>query len=79
MLTTKTEILMEFLKNKTPKNEYYENYICNLNEENVLTFEVNKENINIEKLKRELNEIGFVVLNSKKINKKTIFFRVKEI
>lgn len=78
MLMTKCEVLREYLENKTPKNELYENYICNFNEENVFTFEVNEEKINTETLTRELNEIGFIVLDLKKTDNK-VFFRVKEV
>lgn len=76
---TKCEALRECLENKTPINESYENYITNFSEENVFTFEANEEKINVGLLIKELNEIGFIVLDSKKINGTHTFFRVKEI
>lgn len=79
MLTTKAEKLREFLSNKTPLNKDYKEFISEFREENVFSFLVNKENVDLDPLVKDLAELGFVVISQEKKDLSRIFFRIKEV
>lgn len=78
MLTTKAEQLRTFLTHKTPIGSNYEDFVSSFIEENVYSFYVNEENVDIDTLIRDLAEQGFNVIQSEK-RKNLTFFRVKEV
>jgi hypothetical protein len=78
-LTTKAEALQALLHNKTPDNANYEDFVSNFNEENVFSFIVNKNNIDMVSLVREINEKGFIIIDVQDREKERLFIRVKEV
>jgi len=78
MLTTKADALRSLLSEKVPEEASFEDYISNFNEENVYTFIVNSQNIDVSTLMREISELGFFVINCDAKSSEKTFIRVKE-